>query len=481
MFSPEFLKFQRIYILVYLIMMAADWLQGPYVYALYKYYGYDISDIGLLFIIGFGSSMIFGTLVGSAADKYGRKKLCLVFGLLYSLSCMTKHIKDFRVLLVGRLLGGISTSILFSSFESWMVTEHHAAKYPEEWLGLTFSICTTGNGLVAIGSGVVASVVREQFGPVAPFDVSLLCLITGSIVVALYWGENTGDASIDMSNTLGNAFTKLRQDPKIIYLGIIQSFFEGAMYIFVFMWTPALESTSPWTGQLISHGWIFACFMVSTRVGYLCFSKDFTVRARHSILMLDPACFLLSSDLRVDWFHCLPIFPRAFLPRGADHPLDDRHQRRLPDRSGVLSESHRAPRCVHGVRGVRGTVLAESGLPPKQVCAGGLSRDDDELLPYAAQPHRRAGPGQHRQLDQPAGVHALLLGADAGRCCVNSSCCESSSASISPAVEPPAPRTGRSHRTRRSNFNHPHHDCTRVQGRHWEARRWRKEPASSVC
>ena len=54
-------------------------------------------------------------------------------------------------------------------------------------------------------------------------------------------------------------------DPKIIYLGVIQSFFEGAMYIFVFMWTPALEATSPWTEQLISHGWIFACFMVGWR------------------------------------------------------------------------------------------------------------------------------------------------------------------------------------------------------------------------
>lgn len=102
-------------------MMSADWLQGPYVYALYKFYNYGIADIGMLFIVGFGSSMVFGTVVGSAADKYGRKKLCLVFGLLYSLSCLTKHIKHFQVLMIGRLLGGISTSILFSSFESWMV------------------------------------------------------------------------------------------------------------------------------------------------------------------------------------------------------------------------------------------------------------------------------------------------------------------------------------------------------------------------
>ena len=48
---------------------AGDWLQGPYVYALYQHYGFDRSDIGRLFIAGFGSSMIFGTIVGSLADK----------------------------------------------------------------------------------------------------------------------------------------------------------------------------------------------------------------------------------------------------------------------------------------------------------------------------------------------------------------------------------------------------------------------------
>ena len=48
---------------------AGDWLQGPYVYALYQYYGFDVKDIGRLFIAGFGSSMIFGTIVGSLADK----------------------------------------------------------------------------------------------------------------------------------------------------------------------------------------------------------------------------------------------------------------------------------------------------------------------------------------------------------------------------------------------------------------------------
>ena len=55
---------------------AGDWLQGPYVYALYQHYGFDRGDIGRLFIAGFGSSMIFGTIVGSLADKTCAQRSC---------------------------------------------------------------------------------------------------------------------------------------------------------------------------------------------------------------------------------------------------------------------------------------------------------------------------------------------------------------------------------------------------------------------
>ncbi|GKE40098.1 molybdate-anion transporter-like protein [Tanacetum coccineum] len=67
--SSAFTSFKNNYLLVYSLMMAGDWLQGPYVYYLYTTYGFGKGDIGQLFIAGFGSSMLFGTIVGSLADK----------------------------------------------------------------------------------------------------------------------------------------------------------------------------------------------------------------------------------------------------------------------------------------------------------------------------------------------------------------------------------------------------------------------------
>jgi len=89
------------YLCVYLMAAASDWLQGPYVYALYSGYGYVQSDIAILFVAGFGSSMIFGSFVGGMADSGGRRKFVIIFALTYIASCFTKHVKDFNVLLLG--------------------------------------------------------------------------------------------------------------------------------------------------------------------------------------------------------------------------------------------------------------------------------------------------------------------------------------------------------------------------------------------
>ena len=51
------------------VIPGADWLQGPHVYALFSSYGMTSKQINQLFVVGFGSSMVFGTVVGSFADK----------------------------------------------------------------------------------------------------------------------------------------------------------------------------------------------------------------------------------------------------------------------------------------------------------------------------------------------------------------------------------------------------------------------------
>ncbi|KAL7540177.1 hypothetical protein ACHAXR_009932 [Thalassiosira sp. AJA248-18] len=81
----------RKYLVVYLLAALSDWLQGPYVYALYDAYGYSQHEIAVLFVAGFGSSMVFGSFVGGMADQGGRRKFAILFAIIYALSCMTKR------------------------------------------------------------------------------------------------------------------------------------------------------------------------------------------------------------------------------------------------------------------------------------------------------------------------------------------------------------------------------------------------------
>ncbi|KAK1326365.1 hypothetical protein QJS10_CPA01g02482 [Acorus calamus] len=266
--SSTFNSFKNNYLVVYSLMMAGDWLQGPYVYFLYSQYGFDKGEIGRLFIAGFGSSMLFGTIVGSLADKQGRKRACVTYCITYILSCITKHSPQYKVLMLGRILGGIATSLLFSAFESWLVAEHFKRGFESQWLSLTFSKAIfLGNGLIAIVAGLFANLLADNlgFGPVAPFDAAACILAIGMAIILSSWSENYGDAS-ESKNLLTQfrgAAVAIASDEKIALLGAIQSLFEGSMYTFVFLWTPALSPNE----EEIPHGFIFATFMLSSMLG----------------------------------------------------------------------------------------------------------------------------------------------------------------------------------------------------------------------
>lgn len=58
-------------------------------------------------------------------------------------------------------------------------------------------------------------------------------------------------------------------EPPVFCLGLIQSFFEGSMYVFVLMWTPSLNTAmrAEQPDATIPHGFIFATFMIMTMIG----------------------------------------------------------------------------------------------------------------------------------------------------------------------------------------------------------------------
>lgn len=165
--------------------------QGPYIYTLYKdEKGLEESVVAALFLTGFGSAAISATIIGSLADKFGRRFACVGFCLIYTLSCMSTLLDDLIILFVGRMLGGIATTLMYSVFESWMVTEYHRRHLDESSLTLSsmFGLMTTLNSSVAIGAGLLGQLaVSFSKTKTSPFMVAIVSLGTAAWLMLRGW------------------------------------------------------------------------------------------------------------------------------------------------------------------------------------------------------------------------------------------------------------------------------------------------------
>ncbi|CAI9284121.1 unnamed protein product [Lactuca saligna] len=152
--------------------------------------------------------------------------------------------------MVGHILGGIATSLLFLAFESWLVAEHNKRGFEQQWLSITLSKAIfLGNGRVAILAGLFGNLLvgSLSMGPVAPFDAASIFLAIGMAIIISSWTENYGDSSEskDLMTQFRGAAVAVASDENIALLGAIQSLFEGSMYTFVFLQTPALIPNGP--------------------------------------------------------------------------------------------------------------------------------------------------------------------------------------------------------------------------------------------
>jgi MFS transporter, MFS domain-containing protein family, molybdate-anion transporter len=211
---------------------------------------------------------------------------CIIPNLLYTCCCRCWTITDFKnfhVLMLGRLLGGVATSLLFSVFDAWLIRSHADAKL-KSYIGRSFSVACYGNYLVAILSGIFANhaasitpmrPLTQHFyigGYLAPFDLALLSLLACGVVCMWQWDENYGDTDSSRTssehaawyNGLRSAAVTTFRSYDVLLCGMIASLFEGSMYIFVFMWTPALTTH---TSEELPFGLIFSTFMVSCMAG----------------------------------------------------------------------------------------------------------------------------------------------------------------------------------------------------------------------
>ncbi|NWS65203.1 MFSD5 protein, partial [Chunga burmeisteri] len=260
---PAWGGFQRGYYRVGGPALAADWLGGAYLYKLYQRGGFLEGQIAILYVCGFASTVLFGLVSSSLVDRLGRKKSCVLFSLTYSICCLVKLSRDYLVLAVGRVLGGLSTALLFSAFEAWGGDEHvERYDWGGEWIAVTFSGGAFWNSIIAGGAGGTADFFGGGLGlgPVAPGGVSIPLLVLGGVFAVKNW-DGGGGKKRAFSKGGGDGLKCLLSDQRVLLLGAIQALFESVIYIFIFLWTPVLD---PHGAPL---GIVFSAFMAASMLG----------------------------------------------------------------------------------------------------------------------------------------------------------------------------------------------------------------------
>ncbi|KAF8156026.1 hypothetical protein B0H34DRAFT_659078 [Crassisporium funariophilum] len=298
--NPALAALTRKYLVVYALVMGADWLQGPYVYSLYKdQYAFPERLVAGLFVTGFVSAGLAAPLVGVWADQQyvgsdyisernkptcclisGRRTSCLIFCVTYTTACGCIMIPYLPILFFGRILGGVSTAILFSAFESWLISESTSVTLHSTDLSTIMGRATLINGFIATGAGVVSNkLVEATHNFVSPFMASGAILVLAWLLIGRTWTENYGslsrttDRDILQIRRMGHACNIVRQDPLLLVLGLTQTCFEGSMYLFVFLWVPALQEYAKGTPSIsLPLGYIFSSFMISMMLGSLIYT-----------------------------------------------------------------------------------------------------------------------------------------------------------------------------------------------------------------
>ncbi len=201
----SFTSFRLTYLIVHSAIMLADGLQGTHLYILYEGYGYSAAS---LYSLGFLSGALTSAFTGPIVDKIGRKRSAMMYCFL---EVMINHLEQYPILAglaLSRIFGGITTNLLHSVFESWLVTEHRRRGYAEEKLELILRDSTIVSNSAAIISGYIAHCLAIHFGPVGCFEGAVVLTAIALVLVALLWSENYGTTLVSSKRSWRDNMSK---------------------------------------------------------------------------------------------------------------------------------------------------------------------------------------------------------------------------------------------------------------------------------
>ncbi|KAH6646538.1 hypothetical protein BKA67DRAFT_500545, partial [Truncatella angustata] len=274
---------------VYLLVMGSEWLQGPYMYSLLRDDKHlSPAIVAILYTATYGAAAASAPWTGYLTDRFGRRAACLCFCAIHSLATVSILFDRIEILVPGRMLGGIGLSLLWTAFESWMLSEHKSRELEQSSIPMSsmFGIMTTANCMTAILAGLFAHCVVLALGSKTdPFMIGLILDAVAAVLMLCTWNENCGaqlSSSVELNadtwmkkKSWLHEIASLFQNRKILILSLVSCCFEGTIFLLMFYWPGALQEAHSLDGADVDvttpYGVIFANFMASMALGALLF------------------------------------------------------------------------------------------------------------------------------------------------------------------------------------------------------------------
>ena len=185
-------NFWKAYLTLYL-----HFYKGTHLYVLYDGYGYSVP---VLYAIGFLSGAFTSIFMGAIVDRIGRKKAVMMYCIFEIVINYMEQFPILACLIASRAIGGITTNLLFTVFEAWLVTEHKKRQFADAKLEIILRDSSIASNLAAILSGCIAHRLASLMGPVGPFIGAMAFTFIALLIVALVWCENYGSKEVSVKN-----------------------------------------------------------------------------------------------------------------------------------------------------------------------------------------------------------------------------------------------------------------------------------------
>ncbi len=134
-------------------------------------------------------------------DNLGRKRAVLIYCVLEIFINYLEQYPSLICLTTSRVIGGITTNLLHTVFETWLVTEHRRRQFDEVKLESLFRDSNLVSNSAAIVSGYISHCLASSLGPVGPFVGAVAFTFVALLIVALLWCENYGRNDNNNSRT----------------------------------------------------------------------------------------------------------------------------------------------------------------------------------------------------------------------------------------------------------------------------------------